>query len=102
VPLTSASLRLVESRVRRVERLLGKSAMSAQCVISHERGSFVCELSVHARDHRMLRGAGRDGLLPGAVAAAVERVTAQAMRLKDRWKTRRRSAAPASRATREA
>src|ERR1700674_4233808 len=96
VTVTAASRRQIETKTRRVERLLGRSAVSAQCVLWRERGTHVCELTVHARGDHMLHGIARDALLPAAVTAAVEKVAVQALRLKDRWTTRRRSARPTS------
>ena len=95
--VSAASRRQIEARIRRVQRLLGKSAVSAQCVVWAERDAHVCELTVHAGgDHRLV-GRGRDVLLPASVAAAVAKVAAQAARLKDRWKTRRRAPGPVTR-----
>ncbi|HEY7475780.1 MAG TPA: ribosome-associated translation inhibitor RaiA [Vicinamibacterales bacterium] len=81
----------ISRKVRRLDRVLNDSAVSAQCVIARERQLFVCELTVHARGDHMLHGVARHARLPVAVAAAVEKVGQQAHRLTDRWKTRRRN-----------
>ncbi|HXU88973.1 MAG TPA: HPF/RaiA family ribosome-associated protein, partial [Methylomirabilota bacterium] len=73
---------------------LNDSAVSAQCIVGRERQQFVVELTVHARGDHMLHGVGRHPRLPSAVVAAVEKVSQQAARLSDRWKTRRRTSRP--------
>jgi len=90
--------RRVEARLERIERLLGPIAVSAQCVLSHERGTYRCEVTVHARGSHVFAALGRDVRLETAVGEAVDKVLAQALRLKDRWQTRRRL--PARRPTR--
>ena len=100
--VSAASRRQIETRIRRIQRLLGKSAVSAQCVVWQERAAHECELTVHAGgDHRLV-ARGRDVLLTAAVGKAVVKVAAQAARLKDRWKTRRRAPGPATRRVRGA
>jgi len=95
VAVTDAIRTDLTRKLRRLDRVLNDSAVSAQCAVGRERQLFVCELTVHARGDHMLHGVGRDARLPGAVALAVERVAQQASRLSDRWKTRRRAAARA-------
>jgi putative sigma-54 modulation protein len=81
----------IDKKLQRLDRVLSDSAVSAQCVLSKQRGVFVCELTVHARGDHMLHGVGRHGQMPRAVSLAVDKVTQQAQKLKDRWKTRRRT-----------
>lgn len=90
--LPEAARQQIDRKLRRLERLLNDSAVSAQCVVSQERGMFVCELTVHARQDHILRALGRHAQLPKALSLAVDKVTQQAQRLKDWWKTRRRAA----------
>jgi putative sigma-54 modulation protein len=88
----SESLRQdLTTKLRRLDRLLNDSAISAQCVIGRERQGYVCELTVHARQDHILHGVGRHTRAAAAVAAAVEKVRQQAQKLTDRWKTRRRA-----------
>jgi putative sigma-54 modulation protein len=91
VAVTDAIRTEITRKLRRLERLLNDSAVSAQCIVGRERQTFLCELTVHARGDHMLHGVGRDTRLSAAVALAVEKVGQQASRLTDRWKTRRRS-----------
>ncbi len=90
VEVTGAARQEIEKRLQRLERLLNDSAISAQCVVWRERGEYACELTTHARGDHMLHGVGRAPQLGPAVSAAVTKVSAQAQRLKDRWKTRKR------------
>ena len=80
----------LDTKLARLDRLMNDSAVSAQCVLSRERGMFVCELTVHAREDHTLHGLGRHAQLPRVLSLAVDKVFQQAQRLKDRWKTRRR------------
>jgi putative sigma-54 modulation protein len=82
----------IATRVGRLDRLLHERAVSAQCVLSQERGLFACELTVHVGGGHALHGLGRDLRLTTAVGLAVEKVAQQATRLADRQRTRRRSA----------
>jgi putative sigma-54 modulation protein len=84
----------ISRKVHRLDRVLNDSAVSAQCIVGRERQLFVVELTVHARGDHMLHGVGRHTRLPSAVLAAVEKVSQQAVRLSDRWKTRRRTSRP--------
>jgi putative sigma-54 modulation protein len=91
VEVAGAVRQEISTRLQRLERLLSDSAVSAQCVLWRERGEYACELTVHARGDHMLHGLGRGSQIGTAVTAAVTKVSRQAQRLKDRWKTRKRS-----------
>lgn len=90
VTVSDAVREAISRKVRRLDRVLNDSAVSAQCVVARERQQFICELTVHARGDHMLHAVGRHQRLPTAVVSAVEKVGQQAHRLSDRWKTRRR------------
>jgi putative sigma-54 modulation protein len=89
--VSDALRRQIERKLARVERLLNDSAVSAQCVLAHERSQAVCELTVHVRGDHTLVGVGRHARMPGAIAAAVDKVLQQAQRLTGRWKSRRKA-----------
>ena len=91
VTVTDAIRQDIDRKVARLGRVLGESAVRAQCVLARERGQFVVELTVHARGDHALHGLGRHASLPAAVTAAAEKVSHQAQRLSDRWKTRRKA-----------
>jgi putative sigma-54 modulation protein len=82
----------IQKKIERLQRLLHDSAVSAQCVVAQERKQFVCELTLHARGDHMLVGVGKHARLLAAVGGAIEKVSQQAQRLADKWKTRRRTA----------
>ena len=86
-----ADRQAIERKVKKLERVLNASAISAQCVVSPQRGLVVCELTVHARDAHILHALARHGQMQTAVGFAVDKVAQQAQRLKDRWTTRRRA-----------
>jgi putative sigma-54 modulation protein len=79
----------IARKVQRLDRILNDSAVSALCVLTRERQAVVCDLTVHVRGNHMLHGVGSDRQLTTATALAVDRVSQQAQRLTDRWKTRR-------------
>jgi len=86
-----ASTRLqIEKRIGRLHRVLNDHAVSAQCVVTRERLGVACELTLHAKGDHMLVGIGRHARLITAVGEAIEKVSHQAQRLADRWKTRKR------------
>jgi ribosome hibernation promoting factor len=91
--ITEAARQQIDKKLQRLERLLNDSAVSAQCVLAEQRGVHVCELTVHARGDHMLHGVGRDAQLVRAVTLAADKVAQQAQKMKDRWKTRRRTSA---------
>lgn len=91
--LSPAVRKQVERKVARLERLLKQRAISAQCVLTEERQRFVCEVTLHAKGDHMLVGIAKHARLLVAVGEAVDKVSHQAQKLLDRWKTRRRTSA---------
>ena len=92
--VTEAIRRQIERKLARVDRLLNDNALSAQCVLAHERRQIVCELTVHARGDHALVAVGRNLKMAAAIAAAVDKVSQQAQKLAGRWKSQRRSGKP--------
>jgi putative sigma-54 modulation protein len=86
----------ITKKIGRLDRLLGDAALTAQCIVSRERGQYVCEVTVHARRDQRLVAVGRHARLGTAVAMAVTRVAQQAKKLVDRRKTRRKIGAAGS------
>lgn len=82
----------IEARLSRLERLLNDHLVSVQCIVTKERQRFICEVTVHARGDHTLVGVGRHERVLTSVSEATDKVKAQAQKLSDRWKTRRRSA----------
>lgn len=90
VVVTDAQRGAIQRKAERLNRLLGPAAVSAQAVVSRERTLTVCELTVHTRGDHILHGRGRDRRFGVALTTAAERVSRQASRLTDRWKSRRK------------
>ena len=97
VNITDGTREQVARKLRRITRRLNDSIVSVQCVLTVERQLAVCEMTLHARGDHMLHGIGRHTAMRGAIAAAVEKVEAQAQKLADKWKTRRKTRQPVTR-----
>jgi putative sigma-54 modulation protein len=93
--VTPGLQRLLERKLARVWRLLNDSAVSGQAVLRMQKRRHLTEISIHARGDHMLTGLGEGDTWPESVAAAVDKVTQQAQKLKERWDTRRRRGQPA-------
>ena len=90
VTVSQTTRQTLDRKLRRIDRVLQERAISAQCILARERADHICELTVHARGDHLLHAVGRHARLPGALADAVDKVTLQAQKLSDRWKTRRK------------
>ena len=90
--IPEAARQQIDRKLKRLERLLAGSVVSAQCVLWQQRGMVVCDLTLHAREDHILHGLGRHMQMARAVSLAVDKGDQQAQRLKGRWKTRRRAA----------
>jgi len=88
--IAETNRQLIRRKLRRLERVLNDSAVSAQCTVARERALHVCEVTLHARGDHVLHGVARHAQVPAAISAAMEKVGQQAERLVDRWKTRRK------------
>ena len=95
VEITPTLRRLVDKRLARLERRFGEALVSAQCVLSKERGRFVVDLTVHARQDHILHGVGTTGAWGTSLTAAVQKVIQQAQKVKGKWQERKRSAGAA-------
>ncbi len=93
--VTPALRQLVRRRLARVDRFLQEHVISSQVVLSLERHRHLTELTVHARGGHILHGLGDASSWQASVTEAVEKVSQQGHRLKDRWQTRRRRASGA-------
>ena len=94
----SAGVRLqVEKQMRRLERLLGDAALSAQAVLGRDGVEHTCEITLHARGDHRLHAKARHAVLRTAISGAAGKAGQQAMKLKDRWKGRRKGEARGAR-----
>lgn len=92
VDVTPALRQLVTRRLAKLERLLNDHALSTQVVLDVEKRNFKTEITVHARGDNMITGKGAGTTWAQSVSAAVEKVMQQALKVKDKWVTRKRGA----------
>jgi len=90
IELTAADRARIRRQVERLKRPLGKAALSTQVAVARDGAMHVCEVTFHVSGDHMLHAKGRDKRVPVAVGQAVEKVAAQAKKLSDRWKSRRK------------
>ena len=92
VDVTPALRQLVTRRLAKLERLLNDHALSTQVVLDVEKRNFVTEITVHARGDNFITGKGSGTTWTQSVSAAAEKVMQQALKVKDKWVTRKRGA----------
>jgi len=95
VTITPAIRKLVDEQLKHVLRLLNDSVVSGQIVLTKEKTRVHCEATIHARGDKFLHGeaTGRD--VESAVAAAVDKISRQALKVKSkRAEGRRRTVSP--------
>src|SRR5690242_1340211 len=83
--ITPALRRLVDSKIRKLERLLNDSAVSAQAVLTVERGRCRTDLTVHARGEKFLHGVGGGATWEVSIGLAVDKIAQQAQKVKGKW-----------------
>ncbi|MDQ3168900.1 MAG: ribosome-associated translation inhibitor RaiA [Acidobacteriota bacterium] len=100
IDVTAGLRQLVDKRLAKIERLLGKALISTQCVLSKQKYLHRADLTVHAAGDHVFHGVGEGRNWPAAMTAATDKVMQQSMTLKDKWKDKRsRGTAAARRAT---
>lgn len=92
VEITPPLRKLVDARLKRLERVLNDGIVSAHLVLGKEKNRYVAELTVHARGDHMLHGVGSTASWSTALTKAVDKVMQQAKTLKGKWKARKKSA----------
>ena len=92
VEVTPSLRQLVTRRLAKLERLLNDSAVSTQVVLDVEKRHFNTEITVHARGDNFITGKGSGETWTKSIYAAVEKVMQQALKVKDKWVTRKRGA----------
>lgn len=91
IDITAGIRQLVDTRLARIERLLGKAMVSAQCVLSKQKYLNRVDLTVHAAGDHVFHGAGEGRNWPAAMTMASDKVMQQSKTLKDKWKDKRRA-----------
>lgn len=92
VDVTPAVRQLVTRRLAKIERLLNDHALSTQVVLTLEKRHHNTEITVHARGDNLITGKGSAASWPQSLSEAVEKVMQQALKVKDKWATRKRRA----------
>jgi len=91
VDVTPSLRKLVEARLAKIERRLGRAVVSAQLVLSREKNRFVSELTVHAKDDHILHGIGTANSWSASLTSGVQKVMQQAEKMKGKWQARKRT-----------
>jgi ribosome hibernation promoting factor len=90
VDVTPAVRQLVTRRLAKIERLLNDHALSTQVVLTLEKRHHNTEITVHARGDNLITGKGSAASWPQSLSEAVEKVMQQALKVKEKWVTRKR------------
>lgn len=91
IDITAGLRQLVDKRLERVQRLLGRSMVSAQCVLSTQKYLNRADLTVFVAGDHVFHGVGEGRNWPAAMTAAVAKVMQQAHTQKDKWKDKRKA-----------
>lgn len=91
IDITAGLRQLVDKRLERVQRLLGRSMVSAQCVLSTVKYLNRADLTVFVAGDHVFHGVGEGRNWPAAMTAAVAKVMQQAHTQKDKWKDKRKA-----------
>src|SRR5262249_54388612 len=90
VDITPTLRRLVEGKLRKLERLLNHSAVSAQVVLAREKHRHCVEITLHARGEKFLHGTADTAAWETSVTQTIEKLTQQAQKVKGKWQERKR------------
>jgi len=99
IEITPALRKLVDAKIRRLDRLLNSRALSAQAVLTLEKNRHRADVTLHARGETFLHGYGASASWETSVGQAIDKLTQQAQKVKGKLQARKRRAAktPASR-----
>ncbi len=90
VDVTPPLRRIVDGGIRKLERLLNDSAVSAQIVLTREKNRLQVEITLHVRDEKFLHAVGSSATWGTALSQAVDKIAQQARRIKGKWQDRKR------------
>jgi len=94
IEITPAVENLVRKELSKLDRVLNSAPIRAHVTVSAEKHRKRTEIVVYWRDI-VFAAAGEDGELAQSVATAAARVQKQGLRLKEKFKARKRSRRPA-------
>jgi putative sigma-54 modulation protein len=92
VDITPDLRRLIDTKLNKLERVLNDRAVSAQCVLKHERHRHCVELTLHARGETFLHAVADADGWESAVTSGIARLVHQAGKIKGKWQGRKRRA----------
>src|SRR5262245_42483446 len=90
IEITPTLRRLVEGKLRKLERLLNDSAVSAQAALTRAKHRHRADRTLHTRGEKFLHGNGDTGTWETSVGEAIEKLTQQAQKVKGKWQERKR------------
>ena len=90
VDITPALRRLIDSKLAKLERLLNDRALSAQTVLTRERGRNRVDITLHARGEQFLHGFGFAATWELALGGAITKIAQQAQKVKGKFEARKR------------
>jgi putative sigma-54 modulation protein len=93
--ITPPLRQLVERRVQKFDRMLNGAGVSALVICRRQKYRHVIDVTLHARDDRMLHAQGQGTTWQAALSQAADKIERQAETLKAKWKGRKRRAAGA-------
>jgi ribosome hibernation promoting factor len=83
---------LVDRKLVRLERLLGNSIVSAQVVCVRERDRLEADVTVHMRGDHTLASRATGATWSSAITTVVDKIERQGVKVKGKWKERKRRA----------
>ncbi len=92
VDITPGLRRLVEQKLGKLERLLNDSAVSAHAVLTRDKHRHRADITLHARGEKFLHGIGASPAWEQSVCQAIEKISQQARKVKDKWREPRKAA----------
>lgn len=90
--ITAAQRRTVETKLKRLERLMDDAAVSAQVVLAEAKAGCRADVSLHARDEKFLHSSGEGATFAEAMTTAVAKLVSQSQTVKGKWQSRKRPA----------
>jgi putative sigma-54 modulation protein len=96
--ITATLQRLVDERLKKLDRLLHDRAVSMQVVLSVEKGRPRSEMTLHARGEHFFHATGAGETFEIAVNQALGKVNQQARKLKGKWDDGKRRGISAAKA----
>lgn len=92
VTITPTVRKLVERQIASLLRVLNDAAVSAQVVLTRQKGLDHVELTLHARGEHFLHANATGASIGAALGSAVDKVSRQAEKVKGKWQARKRRA----------